>query len=108
MYINGNYHKVYGYVNVFDLLFNGGEDCECFEEKPSSPYVALAYSDSANCGRGSAAVVYKGKVVLSHFMTRHGVTTKVTIGDLNDTASLIMETGIDNFLRYGVSRRRNF
>ena len=103
MYINGNCYNIYGYINIFDLLFNGSEDCELFENKPKSPYVALACSESANCGRGSAAVVYKGRVLLSHFMTRCGVTTKVTIGDLRDTASLIMETGIDNFLRYGVN-----
>lgn len=102
---------IYGYINIYDLLFNGAEGCELLEEKPKDSYIALWYDTNANCGRGEAAILYKGKAILSHCMTPCGVpawdesATRVTIGDLKVASSVIMRKGIEAFLRYGMENR---
>jgi len=99
---------IYGYINVYDLLFNGAEGCELLEEKPEDPYLELASYHNANCGRGEAAILYKGKAVVSHCMTPCGVPAwdesaiRVTIGDLKIASRVIMHKGIEAFLRYGM------
>ncbi len=106
MYYNNEWYEV-KYVDIYDLVFNGECECRYTEEKPSNPYLVCGTSECANCGRGEALIMYKGKELRSHFMTEYGVPSyeylrDITLGDLMVVKNMILKRGIECFIRYGL------
>ena len=90
------------YVNVYDLIFNGAEECEILSEKPSNgdPYLVLVEDISAMAWRGVNELRYKSEILADELRTRPNLGIELngpSVGLFEDARIKIMR----NIYRYG-------
>ena len=78
------------YVDVFDLLFNGGKGCELREDRPKNPYIMI--TKEYDRGRGSYIYRYYYNSVYL------GGESNVTIGGLEDAVNALRGKGVFQYM----------
>ena len=82
-----------GYVEVEDLLQNGGMDCELLKEKPQRDYVVVLKDEIYCAYRGRNLVRYHGEKIAGEWrlqpMQNQLEAKEPTVGLLDDAAEVI-------------------